>query len=272
MTDYTAILNTAAEAAQHAAELVMQYYQRADVMTKGGNAFDVVTDADHASEQLIVSILNRAYPTHRIIGEEGASVGGHAESAEYFWYIDPLDGTVNFSNGVPFFCVSIAMSDRQMRPLVAAVYNPISRELYTAASGHGAHLNGAPLHVSRAASLSESVLASGFPYDKATNPDSNLAEWGAFSPRTRGLRRFGSAALDLCFVAAGRFDGYWETRIKPWDGLAGILCVQEAGGLVSDYKGAQSPLLYGGFEVCASNGRIHSQMLEVISTVRRAAQ
>ncbi|NWF70100.1 MAG: inositol monophosphatase [Chloroflexi bacterium] len=264
--DLQAMRRTATAIAREAGEVVMQYFDSPQEMqSKQGNVFDVVTEADRASEQVIVTKLHAAFPDHRIIGEEGSSVG--AADADYFWYVDPLDGTINFTHQIPIFSVSLALADKEMRPLLGVVFNPAYNRMFSAAQGFGATLDDKPIHVSRTAVLNECVLGTGFPYDKATNPDNNLREFAALSVRTRGLRRFGSAALDLCYVAMGRFDGYWEKRIKPWDGLAGMIVVEEAGGMVTDFSGAQSKLLYMGFEVLASNGRIHKQVLGVLQEV-----
>jgi myo-inositol-1(or 4)-monophosphatase len=197
------------------------------------------------------------------VAEEGGGSGASAEEAEYFWYIDPVDGTTNFANNIPYFAVSIAMADRHMNPLVGVVLNPVYNELFSAARGYGATLNGKTLHVSSAETLNKSILCTGFPYSRVTNPDNNLNRWANFLPRVRDLRRFGSAALDLCFVAAGRFDGYWESWLNPWDCMAGMICVLEAGGTITDYSGGTKNL--NGSQLVVSNGRIHAQMLDVIA-------
>ncbi|MBC7870745.1 MAG: inositol monophosphatase, partial [Chitinophagaceae bacterium] len=208
--------------------------------------------------------IKARFPDHHIIGEEGGAMGAPADDSAYTWYIDPLDGTTNFANRIPIFATSIALTDRDMNPIVGVVYNPISGEMFSAAKGFGTTLNDKPIHVSRAETLEQSVLCSGFPYDQATNPDNNLDEWGRFAVRTRGLRRLGSAALDLCFVAAGRLDGYWEQQLNPWDYLAGQLCVMEAGGIVTDYLNRPLSAANKG-RILANNGHIHQQMLDVLA-------
>jgi myo-inositol-1(or 4)-monophosphatase len=249
-------------AQQAGAELMLYYNQPHQEQTKQ-NAFDITTEGDSASEKLIVQALLEHFPDHHIQGEEGGGQGAPAEDAEYFWYIDPIDGTSNFASDIPFFSVSIALADRSGTPLVGVVFSPVWRELYSAARGQGATLNGELLHVSDIRELKSAMLCSGFPYDKATNPDNNLNRWAAFLPLVRGLRRFGSAALELAWVAAGRLDGYWEGPLNRWDYLAGALLVQEAGGSVTDYQGGNDYLHTG--QVVASNGHLHPAMLEIIA-------
>lgn len=248
-------------AQQAGMELMLYYNQPHQEYTKQ-NDFDITTEGDLASEKVIVSKLLENFPDHHIMAEEGGGSGAPAESAEYFWYIDPIDGTSNFASNIPFFSVSIALADREGNPLVGVVFNPVWREVYSAARGHGATLNGRPLQVSAVDTLSKAILCSGFPYDRATNPDNNLGRWSAFLPLVRGLRRFGSAALELAWLAAGRFDGYWEAPLNRWDYMAGMLLVQEAGGTVTDYQGSPPPLNQ---HIVASNGHLHPAMLEIIS-------
>jgi myo-inositol-1(or 4)-monophosphatase len=229
-------------------------------------AVDVVTEADKAVEALIVERLLAAFPDHHIFGEEGGGVGAPKETAAYRWYIDPIDGTTNFANHIPVFSVSMALTDADMNPIVGVVYNPIDGELYCATKGGGATLNGEPIHVSQKDSLITCVLASGFPYDRdPASTDNNMHEWAQFHLHTRGLRRMGSAALDCCYVACGRFDGYWEQKLMPYDVLAGLLCVTEAGGVVTDYHGNTPVGFVNDGRVCVSNGLIHAQMLDVLN-------
>ena len=226
---------------------------------------DIVTDADRASEAHLVKALSQRYPTHHIVGEEGGGTGADATSAPYFWYVDPLDGTNNFASGIPHYSVSIALTDRQRVPLLGVVYDPARDELYMAHRGGEATLNGQGISVSETQALKQAIVASGFSYDKATNPDNNLRQWGNFMVRTRGIRRIGSAALDLCYVAAGRFDAYWERTLKPWDALAGMLIVQIAGGIVTDYQGGDAPQHDADGRYVASNGHLHQTMLEILA-------
>jgi myo-inositol-1(or 4)-monophosphatase len=241
--DFNTIHDTATHIAHQSGDVLLRYFNQPHQENTKITAVDIVTEADTESEALIVAALRAAFPDHHIVGEEGGGMGAPAETAEYFWYVDPLDGTTNYANHLPIFSVSLALAGRDGRPLVGVVYNPVSGELFSAVRGQGATLNGKPLHVSAKDTLRNSVLASGFPYDKATDPDNNLNRWSAFLVRTRGLRRFGSAAIDLCYVAAGKFDGYWESKLNPWDALAGMLCVTEAGGKLSDYQGHESDRL-----------------------------
>lgn len=196
---------------------------------------DLVTDADHASEELIASRIAAEFPGHRFVGEEGSHLADRApERAEGFtWVVDPIDGTTNFAHGYPHFCVSIAL-ERDGEVLLGAVYNPMLDEVFSAEQGAGARLNGMPIYVSDTSDLIESLLATGFAYN-VEDRDENSRVWNAFLPKCRGVRRDGSAALNLCYVAAGRLDGFWERPIQPWDIAAGALIVMESGGVLSGY-------------------------------------
>lgn len=267
--DLQAVRRLTEEFAREAGAIIMQHYDQPHQERVKSLAIDITTEADTAAEAVIVARLQAAFPSHHIIGEEGGGMGAPAASAEYFWHVDPLDGTSNFANNLPFFATSIALSGRDGRPLVAAVYSPAMGELFSAARGGGATLNGRPLRVSTTAALERAILVTGFPYDAASNPDNNLAEWAWFATRTRGLRRLGSAAIDLCYVAAGRFEAYWERYIHSWDCLAGLLCVLEAGGRVTDYNGHDSDRIYTGAEIVASNGAIHDVVLDGLHRAQR---
>jgi myo-inositol-1(or 4)-monophosphatase len=267
--DLQAVRAVATDIARQAgAELLRHFDQPHQEATKQ-NVVDIVTEGDRASEAVIVAALRRAFPDHHIVGEEGGGQGAPAEDADYFWYVDPLDGTSNFASNIPLFTVSIALADRTRRPLVGVVYCPVYNELYSAAHGFGVTLNGRPLGVSQTDALQRAMLSTGFPYDKTRQPN-NMREWGSFLMQVRGVLRLGSAALDLAWVAAGRLDGFWEPRLNSWDVLAGILCVEEAGGRVSDYSGVGVKKAYSGLEVVASNGLIHEQMLAVLAEPEKA--
>ena len=248
--------------AQQAGVEVMRFFDSPHKETTKSSVFDIVTESDKASEEMIVAALREAYPDHHIVGEEGGGYGPPPETAEYFWYIDPIDGTANYANHIPFFSVSIALTDRDMNPLVGVVYNPATNELFSAAAGMGATRNGRDIRVSPSPTLETSILCTGFPYDPATQQRVNIEPFVAFMGMTRGVRRFGSAALDLSYVACGRLEGWWECRIHPWDCMAGILMVREAGGKVTDYSGNETHI--DGAEIIASNGLIHDAMMEVI--------
>jgi myo-inositol-1(or 4)-monophosphatase len=228
---------------------------------------DVVTEYDQRSEDFIVSALRRRYPGHTIVGEEGgayATAEATSSPARYEWQIDPLDGTTNFSHGFGIFSVSIGLLIDGL-PAVGVVYSPATSDLYAAARGLGATWNGRPMRVSRVESLQQALLITGFPYDYAHSPHNNLRAFDAFNRRAQAVRRIGSAALDLCLVASGQMDGYWETKIKPHDIAAGIAIVREAGGVVTDGAGGDDMLASG--TIVASNGMIQSAMLGVLSAL-----
>jgi myo-inositol-1(or 4)-monophosphatase len=221
---------------------------------------DLVTVADRRSEALIVGRLRERFPDHAIVAEEG---GNHRSSSDYCWYVDPLDGTTNYAHGFPVFCVTLGLAYRG-EVVAGVVYDPTRHETYTAERGAGAYLNGDRLHVSRIEKLSESLVGTGFP-PFATNHDLNIQFFFHFTEKSHGVRRAGSAALDLCNVAAGRFEGFWELKLNPWDKAAGTLLVTEAGGRLTDVRGGTFNLL--GDDVFASNGLVHDQMLEVFAAV-----
>ncbi|MEX2160508.1 MAG: inositol monophosphatase family protein [Anaerolineales bacterium] len=220
---------------------------------------DLVTEVDHQSERYILGEISSRFPGHRVLTEE---TGEHTGEASRAWYIDPLDGTLNYSHGLPFFCVSIAYAHEGELGL-AAVFDPIAEEMFAAKHGSGASLNGEIIRVSRASTLKSSLLVTGFPYDAWTNPVNNFAEFSSFSMRSQGVRRLGSAALDLCYVAAGRLDGFWEIRLNAWDVAAGALIAKEAGALVTDVRGGPD-FMSKPQSVLAANPLLHAKMLEVL--------
>lgn len=222
------------------------------------SAFNIVTDVDKASEQMIISMLKKHFPDDQILGEES---GAHAASSARRWLIDPLDGTTNFTHGYPFFSVSIGFED-QGRMRLGVVFNPISDELFWAEEGKGAYLNEQPIHVSGNATLATSLLVTGFPTDTQSAKISNMAEFSRLTDATHGVRRDGSAALDLSFVACGRFDGFWEFKLAPWDLAAGTLIVREAGGNVTNLVGGEFEMSTG--HVLATNGLIHDEMTRLL--------
>ena len=261
------VLPEIAALARGAGDIILRHFAAPILTSVKGTRSDIVTAADTEAEAFIVGELLRRFPGHHIVGEEGGGQGAPAASAPYHWFVDPIDGTVNFAAKLPHFCTSIALATPDRQPLLGVVYDPTRRELFTAVAGQGAHLDGQPLRVTKTAALNDAVLSTGFPYDKHTNPDSNLKEWAAFLKHIRGERRLGSAALDLCYVGAGRLDGYWEKDLKPWDVMAGMLIAREAGGTVTDYAGGLDPQRLDRGRYVASNGRIHAAMLAVLQSV-----
>jgi myo-inositol-1(or 4)-monophosphatase len=239
--------------AREAGALLMEYFDKHIKIEYKGDA-DLVTAADRKSEILIRERVRSLWPDHDVLGEEQ---GLRDTGSEYRWYVDPLDGTTNFAHGYPVFCVSMALQHKDQ--MIAGVcYDPTRNEMFTAERGMGAFLNGAPIRVSKISKLAESLVATGFPSHKRhKNP--NIHFHHQITLRTHGVRRAGSAALDLCSVACGRFDGFWEFNLNPWDTAAGVLMVKEAGGRVTDFRGG--PFQLNSRETLASNGLIHPALL-----------
>lgn len=255
------MLNFAIELAHRAGALLRaRQEQERSVQSKG--YADIVTDADHASEALIVEAIRKRFPDHSVLAEEGGEAAG---AGEFQWLVDPLDGTLNYAHGMPVYSVSLAVL-RQGRLHIGVVYDPSRGELFAAERGGGARCNGRPLHVSRTAALAESLLTTGFPYDRLERPENNLREHNHLLMCCQDVRRPGSAALDLCYVAAGRTDAHWELGLKPWDVAAGALIVLEAGGSVTDWH--DRPWLPHGDRLVASNGRIHDELLRELAAAR----
>jgi myo-inositol-1(or 4)-monophosphatase len=250
--------------AREAGALLMQYFHQGLKIEYKGDA-DVVTAADRAAETMIRERITKLFPSHDVLGEEQ---GLNNLGSDYRWYVDPLDGTTNFAHGYPVFCVSLALehqavedrlSGQRGRRIAGVVYDPTRDELFTAERGRGAHLNGKPIHASKVAQLKECLVATGFPSQKRhKNP--NIYFYHQITLRTHGVRRAGSAALDLCNVACGRFDGFWEFNLNPWDTAAGVLIVEEAGGKVSRFDG--SPFELDSRETLASNGPVHEALVQ----------
>ncbi len=226
-------------------------------------AIDLVTDTDRAVETLLTTRLRAAFPDHVVVGEEASAAAGaqRPPGERWAWYLDPLDGTTNFAHGHPHFAVSLALA-RGAELVVGLVCDPLRDETFAAVRGRGATLNAIPIRVSPVAALDDALLATGTPYDRRQRADEYLGVIRAFMLRCQGIRRAGSAALDLCWLACGRVDGYWESRLGPWDMAAGALIVREAGGVVSDFRGAAHDLF--GSETLASNGALHGEMLAVL--------
>jgi len=255
--DFENIRRVGIAAAQSGGAVLRSYLGNLSAISKKG-AIDLVTEADIGSEKKIIQTIRRHFPDHAILAEERGREPG---LPEYQWIIDPLDGTTNFAHQLPIFAVSIAFSFRK-EVSVGIVLNPISGELYTAVRGQGALLNGWPIHVSESRSVSESLLVTGFPYNFGDILESVVGRFKSCLMASRGVRRLGAAALDLCFVACGRFDGFWEENLKPWDTAAGMLIVAEAGGRVTDFKGKK----YGvdDREILATNGCIHRELMSLL--------
>jgi myo-inositol-1(or 4)-monophosphatase len=254
------ILKTAENAARIAGARIVEAMSNLRQVDYKGRA-DMVTNVDRESEAIILECIRQAWPEHAVLAEE---TGDNRLSSDWRWVIDPIDGTTNFVHGYPFFCVSIAVQYR-LQTEVAVVYDPVHDEMFTALRGQGAFLNGSPLRVSQTTELSETLLATGFPYELGDRWHRSMDYFKLFYYRTHGVRRDGAAALDLCYVAAGRFDGFWEFDLKPWDVAAGMLLVTEAGGTVTDFAGNVAAI--EGSEIVASNGAVHTRMLEVLDTL-----
>ena len=254
-------LKTAESIAREAGALLREFYHRG-VRTEYKGDVDLVTEADRASEKLIGERLRAAFPTHGIYGEEGTRSG---LDAEFRWYVDPLDGTTNFAHGFPAFCVVLGCEQRHagLKPdedgemVAGVIYDPLRDEMFTAARGEGATLNGERIHVSKAKWLQESLIATGFPSHKR-HRSPNVHFYQEFTLRSHGVRRAGSAALDMAYVACGRLDAFWEFQLNPWDTSAGYLLVEEAGGTVTHFDGGKFTL--DSREVLASNGLIAAEM------------
>jgi myo-inositol-1(or 4)-monophosphatase len=232
------------------------YGKTIDVSRKGD--INLVTEVDHRCERAVVDHLHAAFPDHQILAEEGSV---RKSASGYRWIIDPLDGTTNYAHGYPRFCVAIALEDSG-RIVLGVVLDPVLDEEFVGVLGGGAALNGRPIRVSAETRLLHSLLATGFAYDLRENPDNNLDYFEAFTLTSQAVRRDGSAELNLCYTAMGRFDGFWEMQLSPWDVAAGGLIVREAGGAVTDFEGRPNEM--DGARIVASNGKIHRDLLEII--------
>ena len=265
MEDLDGYLACAGEAADAAAPILLAGLSRQGKRIERKGEIDFVTEYDRRSEEVVCGVISGHFPDHRILAEEGTS---RSSGSAYRWIIDPLDGTTNYAHGYPAFAVSIAL-ERAGELLVGLVDAPALGERWHAARGHGAWCNGEAISVSPIERLSSALMATGFPYDRRERPDFYLRPFKAFMMRTHGIRRNGSAAIDLCNVATGRFDGFWEFDLHPWDIAAGMLIIEEAGGRLSDFSGA--PITIETKEILASNGRIHEEMLHVMAEVAQGA-
>jgi myo-inositol-1(or 4)-monophosphatase len=255
---FDTLISVATDAARQAGGVLAEC-MRTGFRIEHKQTINLVTDADHRAEQRIIDIIHDAFPTHCILAEERGLT--KQPSSRYKWVIDPLDGTTNFAHCFPVYCVSIGL-ECDGRGIMGVVYDPTRDEIFTAQIGHGSHLNGTRISVSMTDHLDRALLVTGFAYDIRDTPNNNLNHFARFALKVQGLRRTGTAALDLCYVAAGRFDGFWEIKLNPWDMAAGVVILSEAGGKVTDFKGAPHSIY--GRELVASNGLIHNAMLNLL--------
>lgn len=253
------MLNFAIETARDAGHLLLEKFGRITAVTKKGD-INLVTEADLASEALIIERIRSHYPKHAVLAEESGESVVVDGAAEWKWIIDPLDGTTNYAHGYPCFAVTIAL-EHNSEIVVGVTFDPTRNELFAAEKGQGATLDGKPIRVSETPKLSESLIVTGFPYD-FKRKDDFARHLTAFLMQSRGVRRDGSAAIDMAYVACGRFDGFWEEGLNPWDMAAGKLLIEEAGGWVTGYQG--QPFSVYEPPICASNGSIHNEMLAVL--------
>ena len=246
------LLTPMQELAREAGSLLLSYFGKVAIEYKGD--VDLVTEADRRSEELIVGRIRKQWPQHDVMGEEGSR---RETGSDFRWYVDPLDGTTNFAHGYPVFCISIALEHKGER-IAGVIYDPTRDEMFAAEKGSGAVLNGRPIQVSRTRRLAESLVATGFPSHKRhKNP--NIHFYHQITLRSHGVRRAGSAALDLCCVSCGRYDAFWEFNLNPWDTAAGVLLVEEAGGEVTNFTGG--PFQISSREVMATNSQVHQELL-----------
>ena len=262
MTRHPLFLTTAIEAVVRAGDLQMAQFGGDFRIDKKGT-IDLVTDVDVAVERMFRALIAERFPDHQVLAEEMGGAAGVQPGP--CWVFDPIDGTTNFAHGLPIFCSSLALEIDGVAE-VAAIYDPNRKELFTAERGGGAFLNGKPLRVSSATRLVDAMLVTGFPYDVHARVDEIVGLFAAFVGQVRAVRRLGSAAIDLCYVAAGRMDGFWESDLKPWDIAGGALIVAEAGGRITNMDG--QPFTSRGGHVLATNGHVHDAMLGVITTFR----
>jgi myo-inositol-1(or 4)-monophosphatase len=255
------MLNFAMNVAREAGRVLRDNFGRKIVVNHKGE-IDLVTEIDLAAEKVIKDLISSHYPKHQILAEES---GAHTSASEYRWIVDPLDGTTNYSHGLPIFCVSIAL-ELSGNVILGVIYDPMREEMFAAERGGGATLNGRTIEVSSVSQLRKAMLVTGFPYDVQTDQVNNLDHFANFIKSAQAVRRLGSACIDLCCVACGRMDGFWELKLNPWDMAAGALIVEEAGGRVTRFDGG--PFDPFKQEICASNGLLHDQMIGVLAKAR----
>jgi len=250
---------------KQAGNIVRSHFGKiSEVEHKG--AIDLVTIADRKSEEFILKELTKLFPSHTIVAEEsfdsGIGTDRGSTPSGFRWLIDPLDGTTNFAHTYPHYCTSMGL-EYDGEPIFGVIYAPVADELFTGARGHGASMNGSPITVSSVSKVSRSILATGFPYDRRTNPNDNVSNFSKMINRVQGIRRGGSAALDLCYLACGRIDGFWELRLKPWDVAAGVVIVKEACGKVTNIRGERFDIYKD--DILATNGHLHGEMRTILN-------
>jgi len=269
LEDKNELLSTAVKAAKAGGRVLKRYFSGGFRIDYKGE-MDLVTEADREAEAVIIKTIRSSFPHHGFLAEEsGEHAAKHSQGEEYKWIIDPLDGTTNFAHSFPMFCVSIGLEFRD-EIILGVVFDPVRKELFAAEKEKGARLNGELIHISQMALLDRSLVVTGFAYDIRRTSENNLDHFKNFALRTQGVRRLGSAALDLCYVAAGRFDGFWELKLLPWDTAAGFLIADEAGATITDFSN-QSYAIYKK-EIVASNGKIHNEMIHVLNLAKRESE
>jgi myo-inositol-1(or 4)-monophosphatase len=257
--------STLVDATEAGAKEIQRFFQGTFTISNKEGINNLVTEADHAAEKAIIEVIKKDFPDHDILSEEAGEVFADVnlnKKTEYKWIIDPIDGTINFANGIPICCVSIAI-EHKGKVIFGAVYNPIINEFFLAEHGQGATLNGNKISVSNKTKVIESCLVTGFSYTYLKRPNGPIQVFEKLITQGIPVRRLGSAAIDLCWVAAGRFDGFYEHKLQPWDSAAGFLIVQEAGGTVTDFKGQD----YSPYQphLIATNGKIHNELLKYVN-------
>ena len=253
------IISLAIEAAQRAGKFLKENVGNITTIEEKSTEINLVTDIDKRSEAMIIGMIKEKFPEHAIIAEESGNTIG---TSEYRWIIDPLDGTTNYTHGFPMFCVSIGV-DHRGELIAGVIYDPMRDELFSAEKGSGAFLNGKKIRVSNEDRMIRSLLITGFPYNIGENPDHAIEHFNNFVIAAQGIRRLGSAAIDMAYVACGRAEGFWEVHLHPWDMAAAIVIIREAGGVVTDFSG--KPMNVYTPNIAASNGKIHADLLRVLS-------
>lgn len=243
------------ELANKASKVILKNLNKISKISYKSGEFDLVTNVDKEVEQLILKEINLKYPNHTIISEESGKL---KKDQKYKWYIDPIDGTTNFAHGYPFFCISIGFSKNDELEF-GIVQVPLLNEIFTARKNKGAKLNTKSIHVSKTKKINQSLLATGFPYDRKSSQINNLKNFCNLTLKTQGVRRAGAAAIDLCYVACGRLDGFWEIKLSPWDVAAGVLIIKEAGGKITNFKGNKFNV--NDRTIVATNGLIHKELI-----------